>query len=42
MIEFKDIHKSFGEKVVLNGVSAIMEAGKCNLIIGSSGSGKTV
>jgi phospholipid/cholesterol/gamma-HCH transport system ATP-binding protein len=42
MIEFKDIHKSFGEKVVLNGVSAVMEAGKCNLIIGSSGSGKTV
>ena len=26
----------------LNDVSAVMEAGKCNLIIGTSGSGKTV
>jgi phospholipid/cholesterol/gamma-HCH transport system ATP-binding protein len=42
MIEFKDIHKSFGEKRVLNGVSAVMQSGKCNLIIGTSGSGKTV
>jgi phospholipid/cholesterol/gamma-HCH transport system ATP-binding protein len=42
MIEFKDIHKSFGDKKVLNGVSAIMQSGKCNLIIGTSGSGKTV
>ncbi len=42
MIEFTDIHKSFGEKIVLDGVSARMEAGKCNLIIGTSGSGKTV
>lgn len=42
MIEVKDIHKSFGEKEVLKGVSFTMEAGKTNLIIGSSGSGKTV
>jgi phospholipid/cholesterol/gamma-HCH transport system ATP-binding protein len=42
MIEFKDIHKSFGDKKVLNGVSAVMQSGKCNLIIGTSGSGKTV
>jgi len=42
MIEFKNIKKSFGEKVVLNDVSHIMETGKCNLIIGTSGSGKTV
>ncbi len=42
MIEFKNIKKSFGEKVVLNDVSHIMESGKCNLIIGTSGSGKTV
>jgi phospholipid/cholesterol/gamma-HCH transport system ATP-binding protein len=42
MIEFKDIKKSFGDKVVLNGVSHIMETGKTNLIIGTSGSGKTV
>ena len=42
MIEFKNIKKSFGEKIVLNDVSHIMETGKCNLIIGTSGSGKTV
>lgn len=42
MIEFKDIHKSFGDKVVLDGVSHVMETGKTNLIIGTSGSGKTV
>jgi phospholipid/cholesterol/gamma-HCH transport system ATP-binding protein len=42
MIEFKNIKKSFGEKVVLKDVSHVMETGKCNLIIGSSGSGKTV
>ncbi|WP_460683838.1 ABC transporter ATP-binding protein [Niabella aquatica] len=42
MIEIKNLKKSFGEKVVLHDVSAIMEPGKCNLIIGSSGSGKTV
>ena len=42
MIEFKNIKKSFGEKVVLNDVSHTMESGKCNLIIGTSGSGKTV
>ena len=42
MIEFKNIKKSFGEKVVLDGVSHVMETGKANLIIGTSGSGKTV
>ena len=42
MIEIKNLRKSFGEKVVLQDVSAVMEAGKANLIIGSSGSGKTV
>lgn len=42
MIEFKNIHKSFDEKVVLNDVSHVMETGMCNLIIGTSGSGKTV
>ena len=42
MIEIKNIRKSFGEKVILNDISAVMEAGKCNLIIGASGSGKTV
>lgn len=42
MIEFKNINKKFGEKVVLDGVSHVMETGKTNLIIGTSGSGKTV
>lgn len=42
MIEVKNIHKSFGEKEVLKNVSAVFEQGKTNLIIGLSGSGKTV
>jgi len=42
MIEFKNIRKTFGDKVVLNDVSAVLQDGKCNLIIGTSGSGKTV
>jgi phospholipid/cholesterol/gamma-HCH transport system ATP-binding protein len=42
MIEFKNIKKSFGDKVVLDGVSHVMQTGKTNLIIGTSGSGKTV
>ncbi len=42
MIEVKNIVKSFGDKVVLNGISTTYEAGKTNLIIGQSGSGKTV
>ncbi len=41
MIEVKNIRKSFNGNVVLNDVSAKMEAGKCNLIIDASGSGKT-
>ncbi len=42
MIELKNIKKSFGDKLILDDISAVMEAGKCNLIIGASGSGKTV
>ena len=42
MIEFKNIHKQFGDNLVLKDVSHLMETGKCNLIIGTSGSGKTV
>src|SRR5215213_3992751 len=42
MIEVKDLRKGFGGKSVLNGVSLAMNPGQCNLIIGSSGSGKTV
>ncbi len=42
MIEIKNISKSFGEKVVLRDVSAQLMPGKTNLVIGASGSGKTV
>jgi phospholipid/cholesterol/gamma-HCH transport system ATP-binding protein len=42
MIEVKNIQKSFGDKVVIEDVSANMQAGQCSLIIGASGSGKTV
>lgn len=42
MIEVKNIKKGFGDKTVINDVSVTMQAGKCNLIIGASGSGKTV
>ncbi|BFG71686.1 ABC transporter ATP-binding protein [Sediminibacterium sp. KACHI17] len=42
MIEIKNIKKIFGERTILEDISAVMEAGKCNLIIGTSGSGKTV
>lgn len=42
MIEFKNLKKRFDDKVVLDDVSHVMQTGKCNLIIGSSGSGKTV
>lgn len=42
MIELINIRKSFGEKVILQDVSAKMEPGKTNLVIGASGSGKTV
>ena len=42
MIEVKDITKSFEDKTVLHDVSATFETGKTNLIIGQSGSGKTV
>ncbi len=42
MIEVKNIAKSFDGRTVIEDVSAVMKAGQCNLIIGSSGSGKTV
>ena len=42
MIEFKNIEKSFDGNKILQDVSHIMDTGKCNLIIGTSGSGKTV
>ncbi len=42
MIEIKDLCKSFGDAQVLKGISTSFEKGKTNLIIGQSGSGKTV
>lgn len=42
MIEIKNIKKSFGDKTILHDISAVFSSGKCNLIIGTSGSGKTV
>jgi len=42
MIEAKNVSKSFGDHLVLDNVSVKFETGKCNLIIGQSGSGKTV
>lgn len=42
MIEVKNIKKAFGDKTIINDVSADMQPGQCNLIIGTSGSGKTV
>jgi len=42
MIEAKNISKSFSENLVLKDVSVRFEKGKTNLIIGQSGSGKTV
>lgn len=42
MIEIKNIKKSFNGKEVLKGITTVYESGKTNLIIGQSGSGKTV
>jgi phospholipid/cholesterol/gamma-HCH transport system ATP-binding protein len=42
MITVKDVDKIFGDNHVLKSVSAVFEAGKTNMIIGASGSGKTV
>ena len=42
MISVKNIHKSFDGHVVLDSISTEMLDGQCNMIIGQSGSGKTV
>ena len=42
MINVKNIYKSFDETIVLNNISANFEKSKTNLVIGQSGSGKTV
>lgn len=42
MIKVQNIKKRFGDQEVLKGISTVFNDGKCNLIIGSSGAGKTV
>ena len=42
MIEVNNLHKSFGDTEILKGISTRFDKGKTNLIIGQSGSGKTV
>ena len=42
MIELKNISKSFNGKQILHGIDVVYEKGKTNLIIGASGSGKSV
>ncbi len=42
MIEIKNIHKSFDGKEILKGINGVFDKGKTNLIIGASGTGKSV
>lgn len=42
MIEVKNLRKAFGEKVILQDFSFRFEVGKSNLIIGESGTGKSI
>jgi len=42
MIEVKGLHKSFGDAHILKGIDTSFEKGKTSLVIGQSGSGKTV
>jgi phospholipid/cholesterol/gamma-HCH transport system ATP-binding protein len=42
MIEVRNLSKSFGDKLVIDNISTSFDKGKTNLIIGQSGSGKTV
>ncbi len=42
MIKLTDVHKSFGRKVVLNGVDLEIQRGESVVIIGGSGTGKSV
>lgn len=42
MIEIKNLKKRFGDEEILKGIDFVFETGKTNLIIGESGSGKSV
>ncbi len=42
MIKVESVHKSFGDEEILKGITTEFDKGKTNLIIGQSGSGKTV
>ncbi|WP_053405673.1 ABC transporter ATP-binding protein [Persicobacter sp. CCB-QB2] len=42
MIEVKNLHKSFMGKTVLNNISGVFQQGSVNMIIGASGTGKSV
>ena len=42
MIVVKDLYKSFNDTLIIKGISTTFDKGKTNLIIGASGSGKTV
>jgi len=42
MIEVISLHKKFDQDYILNDINTVFEKGKTNLIIGQSGSGKTV
>jgi len=42
MIVVNELYKSFDDELVIKGISASFDKGKTNLIIGQSGSGKTV
>lgn len=42
MIEIKNISKSFNEKVILDNISGVFEKGHTSLVIGASGTGKSV
>ncbi|WP_026839675.1 ABC transporter ATP-binding protein [Gillisia sp. JM1] len=42
MIEIKNLHKGFGGEEILKGIDYVFETGKTNLVIGQSGSGKSV
>ena len=41
VVQLQDVHKSFGDNVVLDGIDLTVNAGEALVIIGPSGSGKS-